>query len=159
VEDDTPPIGLSEDEAFRPRPLVVISAYGAVGATMGLGLLMVLQGATVLVYPEAREKWAFWGDPDVLASLLILSGTGLMAGGVLAMLRRDVSLVVILLGVMVFEVTMLFGVLFTENESERLLFLIIMFLPFAFLMVFQTDAVRQWLFMTGDDEGPSEPET
>lgn len=159
MEDDTPPIGLSEDEAFRPRPLVVITAYVAVGITIGLGLLMFLQGVSVLAYPEARETWAFWGNSDILAALLILSGLGMMAGGALAGLRRDISLVVILLSVITFEVTMLFSVLKAENESERLLFLVTMFLPFFFLLVFQTDAVRQWLFMAGNDEDPMEPET
>ena len=159
MEDDASPIGISEDEAFRPKPMVAIMAYGAVGVTIALGLMMFLQGVTVLSYPEAREKWAFWGSLDLLATLFILSGLGMMVGGALAGLRRDVSLVVILLSVIIFEVTMLFSVLKTLNESERLLFLIIMFLPFFILLVFQTDAVRQWLFMAGVEEDPMDPET
>lgn len=153
MEDEGPPIGLSEDEAFRPKIWVVVLAGAAILTLAASGVYMMGQGATLQASSLARGVWDFWGPPRVLGALFLLSGLGMLSAAVLAALRRETSLAVGFLGVLLFEVVMLIAVLRVDDAGAKVYFFGVMLPPFLALLPFQVPQVGDWLFKGGSDEG------
>ena len=147
-------MGLSEDEAFEPprwvRPLLALCATA-------IALMVVVQVAlavALLTGDEATTKaWDFWGDPSTLGTLLLVSTAFMALGLGLLLRRRDDSLSLLLLGMTVFEVTMLWGLVHFEGTGGPTMVLLLMLVPLLAMFGFQSIEVRRWYFqptMTGE---------
>jgi hypothetical protein len=141
MEGDEPPVGLSEEEAYEPTSLTrVLVAAGIILAIL-VGVVVVSQGAFLLMDEDAQSTWEFWGSTGLLGTLFIGSGLAVLFGAFLALVHNDNSLVLLFLGVLVLEVTMLIAVVKVTEGSLRGLLFLLMLLPFAMLMCFQNDGV------------------
>ena len=154
MDDDGPPVGLSEDEAYDPpfwaKPVLALSVL-ALAVTV---LLMLSLGiALVAGDGNAVKAWDFWGDTDLLGALLIASALLVSLGIGVLMMRNDNSLVLLLLGVVVFEVVMLRGIVRFEGSSGPTMLLLLMLIPFLALFGLQITEVRRWLFQSSDPQG------
>jgi hypothetical protein len=149
MEDEAPPVGLSEDEAFEPprwvRPLLGLCA-------VAFALMVVIQLAlaiALLMGDEVTTKaWDFWGDPSTLGTLLLASATLMALGLGLLLRRRDDSLSLLLLGMTVFEVTMLWGLVHFEGAEGPTMVLLLMLVPLLAMFGFQSAEVRRWYFQS-----------
>jgi hypothetical protein len=155
VDDDGPPMGLSEDEAYDPsfwvRPVLALSALalgGMVLVTASLGIALVTGDVATV------KAWDFWGNTDALGVAWLVAAS-LMAPGIALLLRRsDDSLPLLLLGVMVFEGTMLWGIIRFEGVGGPAFLLLFMLIPFLALAILQLDEVRRWVFHSAQaDDG------
>lgn len=154
MDGDAPPMGLSEDEAYDPPLWAKLVLALSVLALAGTVLLMLSLGiALVAGDGNAVKVWDFWGDTDLLGALLIASAILVSLGIGVLMMRNDNSLVLLLLGVVVFEVTLLRGVVRFEGSSGPTLFLLLMLIPFLALFGLQMNEVRRWLFQSSDPQG------
>jgi hypothetical protein len=147
VDEDGTPLGLSEDEAYEPsmwaKPLLLISVL-ALGGNL---FFSVVLGVLVLTDDVASvNAWDFWGDTDVLGALLILSAALITLGLGFFARRSDDSLALFLLGVIVFESAMLWGIVQFEGAGGPVMLLLLMLVPFLALFGLQTDEIRRWYF-------------
>lgn len=145
MAENAPPLGLSEDEAYTPSLETRLLVLTGTGLALVVGLVVALQGLYLFIYEDARATWEFWGDTDVLGALFVVSALALFGGAILAVLHNDNCLVLIFLGVLVLEVTMLLAVIKVPDGDMRLLLFLLMLLPFATFLVFQHDGVRKWI--------------
>lgn len=154
VDDDAPPMGLSEDVAYDPPLWAKAVLALSVLALAGTVLLMVSLGIALVTGNENAVKvWDFWGNTDLLGGLLIAAAILVSLGIGVLMMRNDDSLVLLLLGVVVFEVTLLRGVARFEGAGGPTLFLMLMLIPFLALFGLQVTEVRRWLFQSSDPLG------
>lgn len=151
MDDDVPPMGLSEDEAYDPplwvKPVLFLSVIALVGMVL---LVLVLGFALVAGDDNAVKAWDFWGNTDLLGGLLLASAV-LMALGIAVLLRHnDDSLALLLLGATVFESAMLWGVVKFEGTGGPAMLLLVMLIPFLALFGLQAEEVRRWFFQSDD---------
>ncbi|UCC92538.1 MAG: hypothetical protein JSW25_07690 [Thermoplasmata archaeon] len=154
MNDEEPPVGLSDEVAFTPpgwaKPLLAISVLAMGGVLifcLALGV-MLLAGDV-----NAVKAWDFWGDTDVLGALLVMSSALLALGFAFLLKRSDDSLALFLLGIVVFEGTMLWGIVAFEGKGGPVVLLLLMVIPFLALFGLQTDEIRRWFFLPSDEEG------
>lgn len=144
-------MGLSEDEAYDPpfwvKPVVALSTIalgGVVFLTASLGIALVIgDEATVTV-------WDFWGNTDLLGGLWLVTAVLLALGIAFIIRRSDDSLALLLLGVMVFVGTMLWGIIKFEGTGGPAFLLLFMLIPFLALAGLQFEETRRWLFHSAD---------
>jgi len=140
-------MGLSEDEAydhpFWVRPVVALSVI----ALGGMVLLIATLGIALVTGDETTVKaWDFWGNTDILGGLWLVAAL-LMALGIALLLKRsDDSMALLLLGVMVFVGTMLWGIVKFEGAGGPTLILLLTLVPFLALAILQLEEARRWLF-------------
>lgn len=151
MDDDAPPMGLSEDEAYDPPFWVKPVLFLSVIALVGMVLLVLALGIALVIGDENTVKaWDFWGNTDLLGGLLLVSAV-LMALGIAVLLRHnDDSLALLLLGAMVFESAMLWGVVKFEGTGGPAMLLLVMLIPFLALFGLQAEEVRRWFFQSAD---------
>ena len=144
-------MGLSEDEAYNPPFWVKPVLFLSVIALVGMVLLVLALGIALVTGDENTVKaWDFWGDTDLLGGLLLASAV-LMALGIAVLLRHnDDSLALLLLGAMVFESAMLWGIVKFEGSGGPAMLLMVMLIPFLALFGLQADEVRRWFFHSAD---------
>jgi hypothetical protein len=112
-------------------------------------VIQVAMAIALLTGDEATTKaWDFWGNPSTLGTLLLVSAA-LMALGLGQLLRRrDDSLSLLLLGMTVFEVTMLWGLVHFEGAGGPTMVLLLMLVPLLAMFGFQSTEVRRWTFQS-----------
>ena len=151
MDNDAPPMGLSEDEAYDPpfwvKPVVALTVL-ALGAMV---LLTASLGIALVTGDESTvTAWDFWGNTDALGGMWLVAAF-LMALGIALLLRRsDDSLALLLLGVMVFVGTMLWGIVKFEGAGGPAFILLITLIPFLALAGLQLEEVRRWLFHSAE---------
>jgi hypothetical protein len=146
-------MGLSEEEAYEPpiwaKPLLAVSVLALAGNL----LFSLALGALLLTGDDASVRtWDFWGDVDVLAVLLVISAALLCLGFAFLAKRSDDSLALLLLGVVVFEATMLWGIVQFDETGGPVMLLLLMLVPFLALFGLQAEEVRRWYFLSVPDE-------
>jgi hypothetical protein len=151
VEDGTPQVGLTEDEAYEPprwvRPLLAVS----VAALLLMAVLQLVLGVALLAGDDVTvEAWDFWGSPSALGSLLLLSAALTFMGIALLLKRRDDSLSLLLLGMTLFEVTMIWGLVRFEGAGGPTTVLLLMLVPLLAMFGLQSVEVRRWFFQPSD---------
>jgi hypothetical protein len=157
VEDEGPPIGLSEDEAYDPPRWVKPVLKLVITVMPILPFVLIIIGVPLVAGADAATKvWSFWGDTRVLGALLLVAAL-LFAGGILLLLKRnDDSLALLTLGLIVFEGTMFWAVLGFQGSNGQWLFLLVMLAPLAVMACLQSSEVRRYWFVNaeaGDEPG------
>lgn len=153
MDENAPPLGLSEDEAYDPptwvRPLVAISVLALAGTT----LLLAVMGVALVTGDESTVKaWDYWGNTGLLGALWLVAAL-LMALGIAVLARRsDDSLAYLLLGVVVLVGTMLWAIVRFEEPGGPALILLVMLVPFLALGGLQMEEPRRWLFRSHEDD-------
>jgi hypothetical protein len=145
VTEGPPPLGLSEDEAFSPSLETKLLVFSGIGLAIIVGLVVVLQGVFLFTQENAKVAWEFWGNTDILGGLFVIIAISMFMGALLAISHNDNCLVLIFLGVLILEVTMLLAVIKVSDVDMRLLLFLLMLLPFAMFLMFQQDGVRKWI--------------
>ncbi len=153
MQDGPPPVGLSEDEAYEPprwvRPLLALSA----AAFILMVFIQLVLAIALLTGDDATVKvWDFWGDPVVLGSLLMVSAALMALGVALLLRRRDDALALLLLGMALYEGTMLWGLVRFEGAGGPAMVLLLMLVPLLAMFGLQSMEVRRWYFQAS---GPS----
>jgi hypothetical protein len=149
VNDAAPSLGLSEDEAYDipawGKPAMLLSALALVGTML---MAVILGTAMVIGDAHTLRSWDFWGNTDVLGGLLLVSAILLGAGLVVLIKRNDNSLALLLLGVVVFESAMLWGLFQLDRPGSPNNMLLVMLVPLLAVFGLQTDGVRRWFFVS-----------
>lgn len=152
METGTPRPGLTGNEAYEPprwvKPILALSwtAFLLICVfQLVLGLLLVT-GDDV-----TARAWDFWGSPLLLGSLLLASAALTASGLALLLRRRDDALSLLLLGMALFEVTMIWGLVRFEGARGPSFLLVLMLVPLLAMFGVQSVEVRRWYFRTSDD--------
>ena len=147
MEEEAPPIGLSEDEAYDPSYWV--KTYFALCMVLlgGMAVLLLALGAMLLVGDEATVgAWESWGSATALGGVLLASAV-LMALGLLVVLRRnDDGLALVMLGFTVLAVAMVWGIFSYEGDEGPSTLLVLLLVPLVGLFGLQSNEVRRWWF-------------
>jgi hypothetical protein len=147
VEEEAPPIGLSEDEAYDPSYWV--KTYFALCMVLlgGMAALQTALGVMLLVGDEATvEAWGSWGSSSALGGVLLVSAA-LLASGLLMVLRRDDDgLALLMLGFCSFAVAMVCGIFRYEGGEGPSTLLVLLLVPLVGLFGLQSNEVRRWWF-------------
>jgi hypothetical protein len=156
VEDDSPPVGLSEDEAYDPpswvRPVIGLSVGLLLLSCL---LLTVLSLALVTGAEDTGKAWGFWGDTRVLGALLLAAAVLIGLGLLLFLRHDDNSLALMLLGLMVLSGTMLWGIVHYTRSGGPLVMLLMLLVPLMAMFGLQSTEVRRWWFLSIDrGDGP-----
>lgn len=156
MEDDSPPVGLSEDEAYDPpswvRPVIGLSV---VLLLLSCLLLAVLSLALVAGAEDTEKAWGFWGDALTLGALLLASAVLMGLGTFLFLRHDDNSLALMLLGMVVLSATMVWGIAQYTRSGGPLVMLLMLLVPLLAMFGLQSAEVRRWWFHSmGPGDGP-----
>ena len=151
MKEEGPPLGLSEDEAYRPpawvRPVLALCLLAFI---LMVALQALLGTALLLEDGSTLKAWDFWGNTSVLAGMFLASAALMALGTVLLLGHDDDGLSMLLLGLVVLAVAMLWGIVVFEGAGGPAALLLLMLVPLLALFGLQTSDVRRWWFQDTD---------
>ncbi|NIP36324.1 MAG: hypothetical protein GWN18_15315 [Thermoplasmata archaeon] len=154
MEDEELQVGLPEDEAYRPpvwvRPVLALSMLAFAGMfalQLGLGLALVAGNETSV------KAWQFWGNTTVLGGMFLVSAILIGLGIVQILRRRDDSLALFLLSIVVLSTAMLLGIIRFDGSGGPTTLLVLMLIPLLAMFGVQSREVRRWCFHSSGSDG------